>query len=463
MSKKTKKGYLWVFDQQDKWENITSDKMSQLEEAKAAHLSWFDTHATVSELLALRKPDSKRRRESTTEAETGAAVGQAAPIANTPYVAEDSAENINNENELQAVDMERALDVQKVAPDIQENAIDEPVQEAHEPAEDRMEEEDVAGPAHNQAEESLNPQNDKTSGKANAAETQAESVDKIDSVTASSPTPEPGSSAELNQDTTKDIQEEQPFIHSILDDFDEQEDEIQVVVSARNRITEAKDTTNPASYSPLQTFPLSHSKTSTLIHNSTTTTTRHRSAFMDKLFKLTRPSLKKAALPTPSPSTSCTANKNDSHSNHPNIITKRPSSTSSVVSSSSYKSALPIQTSDIVPEPRFKRPSTLQKLVEHDLSTVEEVNEPSETRNPAEEDTSFEIPAWARDPLGLENQLRMQSKMDPDTIFGRLPPLDLRGKCSRIRLNYNALLTLSVCFHRHLFLLYMRKPYTQLR
>lgn len=47
MTKKTKKGYLWIFDQQDKWDEIASDKVSQLEQMQATHLGWFDNHSTV--------------------------------------------------------------------------------------------------------------------------------------------------------------------------------------------------------------------------------------------------------------------------------------------------------------------------------------------------------------------------------------------------------------------------------
>ncbi|KAI8636292.1 hypothetical protein BD408DRAFT_407278 [Parasitella parasitica] len=410
-----KKGYLWVFDQQDKWDNIASDKISQLEETKAAHLSWFDTHATVSDLLALKRPDPKRKRAST--ADTAAAdIDQSVSIATASNVAE-----------LRTEDIDKASDIQK-------EAIDEPVEKVHESTKDQTEEESVAGPATNATEEPLSSLNDDTNDKANATEHQAEDANTTDPVIIPSSTQEPPLNTISTQDTTASIQPEKQSILPALQDFDEQEDEIQVVVSARKRSNaEPKDNANSVqniSYSPISTplkpFSLYHSKSSTPI---STTTARHRSAFMDRLFKTSRPSLKKAALPTTSPSTSSTAS-NNAHSNHPVIITKRPSSTLSVVSTSSYKSALPIQTSDIAPEPRFKRPSILQKLepaATHDLSTVEEVNEQSQIQA-SEEDTPFETPAWAEDDVELEDHLKRQSKIDPDEIFGRLPPLDLRGK-----------------------------------
>lgn len=53
MTKKAKKGYLWIFDQQDKWDEAASDRVSQLEQAQAAHLDWFDKHSTVRYLVVV--------------------------------------------------------------------------------------------------------------------------------------------------------------------------------------------------------------------------------------------------------------------------------------------------------------------------------------------------------------------------------------------------------------------------
>lgn len=47
MSTRTNKGYLWVFDQQEKWANIRAEKIEQLEEIANTHLNWFEKHSTV--------------------------------------------------------------------------------------------------------------------------------------------------------------------------------------------------------------------------------------------------------------------------------------------------------------------------------------------------------------------------------------------------------------------------------
>jgi hypothetical protein len=47
MSARTKKGYLWVFDQQDKWDDILMEKTAQLDDVTNSHLDWFKKHSTV--------------------------------------------------------------------------------------------------------------------------------------------------------------------------------------------------------------------------------------------------------------------------------------------------------------------------------------------------------------------------------------------------------------------------------
>lgn len=47
MSKPTKNGYLWALEQQETWDDIAEQKISQLDEILNTHLEWFDSHNTI--------------------------------------------------------------------------------------------------------------------------------------------------------------------------------------------------------------------------------------------------------------------------------------------------------------------------------------------------------------------------------------------------------------------------------
>ncbi|KAI8377293.1 hypothetical protein BD560DRAFT_445325 [Blakeslea trispora] len=50
------KGYLWTHEQQDRWDALTTEKVNLLDQALHRHLDWFNDHATVSDLIAWKKP-----------------------------------------------------------------------------------------------------------------------------------------------------------------------------------------------------------------------------------------------------------------------------------------------------------------------------------------------------------------------------------------------------------------------
>jgi hypothetical protein len=47
MSPRTNKGYLWVYEQQDTWDDIMLEKIAQLDEITKTHLGWFEKHSTA--------------------------------------------------------------------------------------------------------------------------------------------------------------------------------------------------------------------------------------------------------------------------------------------------------------------------------------------------------------------------------------------------------------------------------
>ncbi|KAL7315299.1 hypothetical protein PS15m_006763 [Mucor circinelloides] len=455
MAKKTKKGYLWIFDQQDKWDEIASDKISQLKQMQATHLDWFDNHSTVSELLALRRPDLKRKHAFISTTSTNS---QIVP-------------NEDSINEFNAHDFSESMDI--------ETLDEKHTKESVKPVETQSI--DIDTPIANKTIITTSKQTNKgsvnqtTTNKADATENQAEHVHKTNTITIPPSKVKP--TALIRPYTALTAQLEKPKTRSVIDDYDEEADQVQIVVSARKPSTETKEKPRLAASPPRQpqvskstptkTFSLSHVTPSIPTSNSST----YRSAFMNKLFKTSRPSLKTAALPTASISTSsatthaapptttetttATSPHKDSHSNHPVIITKR-SSTASVRSASSNIHSTPIQASEIMPEPRFKRFKASQKksidppvvVQTHDLSTVEEVDEPSrsqsqiqsESQNQTEcqsqkenqdqnsqEDTPFATPTWAEG-ANLLNELKKQSTMNPDEIFGYIQPVDVQGK-----------------------------------
>ncbi|KAK4513570.1 putative ATP-dependent helicase IRC3 [Mucor velutinosus] len=474
MEKKTKKGYLWIFDQQDKWDEVASSKISQLEEAQAAHLDWFDKHSTVNELLALRRPDLKRKRDAIPTT-TIVATSQIVP---SEDVAKESSELMDAEsmNDKRTEDIVKQVDIQSL--DAHKRAVDKAVMK-------RQMNDDSA--------------HQTTTRKVDATESQAETVHKTNTITIPPSKVKP--TAIIKPYTAPKAQPEKPKSRSFLDDYDEEDDQVQIVVSARKSSTVPKVKPPRPSVFPSRPEPqLSRStptKTISLTTNakpSSTTTTpttnasTYRSAFMNRLFKTSRPSLKKAALPSASLSTSSNAaatgnkatdtaspdNKRDSYSYHPTIITKR-SSTASVRSISSSIHSTPIEASDIMPEPRFKRFKALQKLnqnppaavaaaaaaaaaveqVTHDLSTVEEVDESSKSQSQLQQENqqgqqeyqqgqqetqgqnedhssqenaaAFVIPAWGEGD-NLRNQLEKQANTNFYDFFGRLQPVDLKGK-----------------------------------
>lgn len=386
--------------------------------------------------MALRRPDLKRKRESiSTPKEIAPGNSQIVPDA----IAEEEF-NIENQSE----------DISHTT----ENTIkDEP-----NPKENKTE--NILKSTENQIGKSTDKTKSQASKEANTTENPAEDINLKYSTIIPPSTIKPIANVKPQLTTATLTAQNKPLerqnIRTIRDDYDAQDDQVQVVVSARQYNAEPKERApvgspvkepkermldnspgkeplQPSS-PPLKTFSLSHSKA------STSNTTRHRSAFMNKLFKTTRPSLKKAALPSASTSTASTSSaKRDSHSKHPVIITKRSSSTSSVRSFKSTASSTPIQMSDMVPEPRFKRPKILQQTTPsqaHQLSMVEEVDEKSQSQNQnqsqdseddRDEEISFKVPIWAVDPE-LDQEFMNQSQQDADRIFGSLPRVDLRGK-----------------------------------
>ncbi|GAN03681.1 hypothetical protein MAM1_0045c03136 [Mucor ambiguus] len=476
MAKKTKKGYLWIFDQQDKWDEAASDKISQLEEAQAAHLDWFDRHSTVSELLALRRPNSKRRHDSissaTATATTTAAASQIVP---NEDVVKESSELMDAESmdDKQTEDIVKLVGIQSIGTN--KLAVDKVIVK-------RLMEDD---PAHQTA-----------TPKVNAIENQPKNVPKTNTIVIPPSKVKPA--AIMKAYTIPKAQPEKSKGRSFVDDYDEEDDQVQIVVSARKSNAAPKEKPPRPTVFPTRPEPQVSKSTPTKTisltahdrpFSSTTNASSYRSAFMNRLFKTSRPSLKKAALPSASLSTSSSTaatgntatdatspnNKRDSYSYHPTIITKR-SSTASVRSISSSIHSTPIQASDIMPEPRFKRFKALQKLnqdppaaaaeqVTHDLSTVEEVDESSKSQsqiirenqqglqesqqgsqenqqgpqenqqnqNESQSQTSLEnaaafvIPAWGEGD-NLCNQLEKQASTDFYDFFGRFQSVDLKGK-----------------------------------
>jgi hypothetical protein len=47
MTRKIKKGYDWVEEQQEKWEGIAFDKIEQLDKLSQTHIDWFNKHSTI--------------------------------------------------------------------------------------------------------------------------------------------------------------------------------------------------------------------------------------------------------------------------------------------------------------------------------------------------------------------------------------------------------------------------------
>lgn len=47
MTKKIKDVYAWVEEQEEYWDNLTSEKLKQLDDITNSHLDWFNKHATI--------------------------------------------------------------------------------------------------------------------------------------------------------------------------------------------------------------------------------------------------------------------------------------------------------------------------------------------------------------------------------------------------------------------------------
>ena len=47
MNPKSTQGYLWANEQQDRWEELATEKINQLDQILQRHLDWFTRHATV--------------------------------------------------------------------------------------------------------------------------------------------------------------------------------------------------------------------------------------------------------------------------------------------------------------------------------------------------------------------------------------------------------------------------------
>ncbi|KAI8979106.1 hypothetical protein BDF20DRAFT_835165 [Mycotypha africana] len=52
----TKKGYIWAHEQREKWDEITVEKLTLLEDILKVHLKWFDQHSTPNDLIHWKRP-----------------------------------------------------------------------------------------------------------------------------------------------------------------------------------------------------------------------------------------------------------------------------------------------------------------------------------------------------------------------------------------------------------------------
>lgn len=397
----------------------------------------------ASELLALRRPDLKRKHGAVSTTTT------ASQIVPSKDAARESSESMENKH---AEDVVKSVDIHSF--DADASAVDKAMLNRQ-----------------IQDHQTITP-------KANATENQAENVHKTNTITIPPSKVKP--TAIMKPYTAPKAQPEKPKSRSFVDDYDEEDDQVQIVVSARKSNTVHQEKPPRPTVFPARAEPhvskSTPSKTISLTAHAkspTTHTSTYRSAFMNRLFKTSRPSLKKAALPSASLSTSnstttatsntaadaTSPNKRDSYSYHPTIITKR-SSTASIRSIGSSIHSTPIQASDIMPEPRFKRLKASQKLnpdppaavavavteqATHDLSTVEEVdefstsqsqgqqqeaqsqNESQQSQSSQDNTDAFVIPAWGEG-ANLISQIEKQSDTNFYDFFGRFQPVDLKGK-----------------------------------
>lgn len=154
-------------------------------------------------------------------------------------------------------------------------------------------------------------------------------------------------------------------LYSELIDYDEREDEIQLVVS-RRKSTELGSVSPATTIPPVAVSPIKPPPSINSQVNFSKPITRQQSSFMSRLFRLGRPSVGKTS----------TLSKEDSPSSMSVITTKRPSKQTTQKNQENYVKNMPestatsdpvmqqaIEVSDIVPERPFKHPRLMHKKV----------------------------------------------------------------------------------------------------
>ncbi|KAI7906326.1 uncharacterized protein BX663DRAFT_496032 [Cokeromyces recurvatus] len=331
MAKRTRKGYLWAFDQQDKWDDIAAEKISQLQDISNTYLDWFNNHSTIKDLLSWKRPriDSKKKAS----------------------VKEMKENTVSSNVENKQVMMENEVEEQSIK-DVKndiDNDVKDTVDNDNNTINDRNPVNDIIVNEKDELENTLPEQHDENT------QDDVKSNESVISVGIHSE----DIMTDLNLQPSKE--------------FDEHDDEVQLVVSKTN----------------------SKSFSNNLSPNS-------NAQLNNRLSKMGRPSLEASKSPS-------ALSKEDSPSNM-NVVT-----TARLTNIPNNK----IEVSDPVPE--SQKPETVTK----DDNVVEQQKEEENTSE--DKENTFKVPEWATSPE-LQKHLEKQSRMDPDKIFGRMPPIQIEGK-----------------------------------
>ncbi|KAI8047678.1 uncharacterized protein B0P05DRAFT_565574 [Gilbertella persicaria] len=377
MNKKTKKGYLWAFEQQDKWDDLCSEKILQLDQIAKSHMDWLDRHSTASDLISWKRPAIDLKRYSSLVQD----------------VKQPSVDESFDQKKLDSLDQKEIESL----PDHDINHHSEQSNEVHDSKADspKQSQDDAQPPIDTQSKDTKDPPKDKIENNTVEQKSTIEIRSDQSDITVSSM---PLSSSQ------------QRHVSDIVPDsteYDEQDDEIQLVVYKRHY--EPKSPKREESPPPSSVMPMISPPPPIKTIASSMPFKPHNS-FMSRLFRMG--AIKRTKEDSPLSA---------------DVITTRPLSSSPKSTAVDIGGSIvhptmdqPIQVNDV--EPQLKRPRIL-------LEAKKTAKPPKQEETEQEE---FEIPSWAESPE-LEQHLRNQSRLDPDKIFGKMPPLQIQAIFPRTR------------------------------
>ncbi|KAI9363671.1 hypothetical protein BD770DRAFT_440127 [Pilaira anomala] len=469
MTKKIKDVYAWVEEQEEYWDNLTSKKLKQLDDITNSHLDWFNKHTTISDILSWKKPvvelNTPDKQETQIDSKSSRSFNNDITL-NQPQPTDCSPSERLHDNKEEITEIHIAPEFRNVLKAIPDASTQNPLDYEEESTNLHIAPEfrDILETTVTTAADSLSmteSENDNVeSSSQNDISIHEPITPELDTQSNTQSQNVPSTPKALGDEEVISSLPVSPKHHH-QPEIDDDEDEIQLFVPKHHYQPDSnKFTVSPVrasvTQSPIRTASIHYTSPnrnltqpplilSPIRPQTTTTTTTtlentsppkpYQSPFMARLFKLTQTSGSNedpknfiTVRPKPSESTSSITSARDNDYNM-NLLENKNKKRPFEPDSES------IEVSDAIPQPPHLKKSRTLNL--RKTKSVSNIPPPSSTsappkpvnninkENEEEEEFEYPIPSWAKSPE-LYSHLKNQESMDPYSIFGPFPSLNLK-------------------------------------